>query len=322
MRINFCHHLSLTYFAGGEKWIISTAKELVKRGHDVEIYALPFLLDGKPKINPKEVLEDIPYTEGKRHKVKADVAYVTYNPLSFLNFETSRPRIAGIHSHTYWQNPHPSYGILPNVANLMNRFTSYFELRRFNAVHTVTNVYPVNHPKIYYIPNFVDSEKFKPCAEKDVDFTVAYASRKVWQKGWDIFNHIRKSLDPRTNFLISGEIPEEQMSSFFSKPHVTLVPSRVDTFGLTIVESMLCGTPVITSPLKTHKVLGLPLYYSESVSDYILTLKQLEKLWRFCPNSYDNLSKLCREFAMTYDKKIIIDKLENMFRETVNSANS
>ena len=70
MKISFCHHLSLSYYAGGEKWIIETAKELAKRGHDVEIYCLPFLLDGKPKINSKEVLEGIPYSENyKRRKL-------------------------------------------------------------------------------------------------------------------------------------------------------------------------------------------------------------------------------------------------------------
>jgi len=88
MRIAFCHHLSLSYFGGGEKWLISVSKELAKRGHDVEIYALPFKLEGKSKVDPKEYLEDIPYKEALRHKVKADLVYVTYNPLSWLNFET------------------------------------------------------------------------------------------------------------------------------------------------------------------------------------------------------------------------------------------
>jgi len=67
MRVSFCHHLSLSYFGGGEKWIISAAKELVKRGYEVEICALSLLLDGKPKINPKEVLEDIPHSENYRN---------------------------------------------------------------------------------------------------------------------------------------------------------------------------------------------------------------------------------------------------------------
>jgi len=314
--ISFCHHLSLSYYGGGEKWLIQTAKELSKR-HDVEIYALPFLLDGKPKINPKELLDGIPYEEVKRKKVKADICYITYNPLNWVNFETSRPRIGGMHSHAYWLSPHLKYGILPNAANLVNKFSSYFELRRFDAIHTVTNVYPINHPKLYYIPNFVDSEKFKSCKEKEKSFTVAYASRKVWQKGWDVFRHLIRYSQMKT--LVSGDISEEELPQFFSSAHVTVVPARVDTFGLTIIESMLCETPVITTPLLTHKTLGIPLQYAETAEDFLKALNQTWRLWQH-ETSYDKFCKSCRSSAMTFDKKIVIEKLENMFKEVVQNA--
>lgn len=313
MHIALCHHLSLSYFGGGEKFIISLAKELIKRGHDVEIYALPFLLDDKPKINPKEVLEDIPYTEGLRHKVRADVTYITYNPLSWLNFKSSHPRIAGIHSHAYWFPPHPSYGLLPNLANITNRFTSYFELRGFDAVHTVTNVFPVNHPKIYYIPNFVDSEKFKPHCEKESEFTIAYASRKVWQKGWDVFKNVRKHVD--ANFLISGTVPDEEMPLFLSKAHVTLVPSKVDTFGLSIVESMMCETPVITTPLEAHKALELPSIWAASTQEFISKLSMIRKLQEDKWDQYKSLCNICRISALKFDKMRVVEQLEKMFKE-------
>lgn len=314
MRICFCHHLSLAYYGGGEKWLISTTKELVKRGHNVEIYALPFLLNGKPKVNPKKLLDDIPYTEGRRHKIKADVVYITYHPLSWINFQTSKPRIAGLHSHTYWQKPHLRYGTLPNIANLTNRFISYFELRRFNAIHSVTNVYPINHPRVYHIPNFVDSEKYYPCLPKEEVFTIAYASRKVWQKGWYLFKEVEKNLSVKSQ--VSGSIREENMPSFFSKAHATLVPSIVDTFGLSIVESLLCETPVITTPLTTHEALGLPLIYASTLREYMGAIVFLQKNWEE-GDFYRSFSKFCRLEAMKYDKTIIMDKLENMFKEVL-----
>ena len=312
LKICFAHHLSLGYYGGGEKWLISTAKELIKRGHDVEICALPFLLDGKPKINPKNVLEDIPYTESLHHNIKADVVYMTYNPLSWLNFKTSRPRIAGIHAHSYWQKPHLRYGLLPNIANIANKFTSYFELRRFNAIHAVTNIYPINHPKVFYIPNFVDSETFKPCLPKAEKFSVAFASRKVWQKGWDVFNEVTRNLD--FDVLISGSVPEKYMPHFFSEAHVTVVPSRVDTFGLTIVESMMCKTPVITTPLPTHKALELPAFYATHPKEFMEKIYTIESLWE-SRREYEELSNLCRISSLRFDKKRIMDRLENMFKE-------
>jgi len=315
INISFAHHLSLRYFGGGEKWLISTVKELAKKGHNIEIYSLPFLMGSKPKINKDqlhETLQDIPYTESYHHNIKSEVVYVTFHSLTFLNFRTSKPRIAGLHSHTYWYNPHPHYGFLPNLANITNRFTSYFDLRRYNAVHTVTNVYPINHPCVYYIPNYVDSSFYTPNGEKESLFTVAYASRKVWQKGWDIFQQIQKKSN--FNFLISGSIPEQEMPQFFSKAHVTVVPSRVDTFGLTIVESMMCETPVITTPLETHRALNLPLFLAETPRDYIKTIKFIsDQLLN--QNLYKLVCDLSRQSALQYDKKLIITKLENMFKE-------
>jgi len=314
MHVAFCTHLSLAYYGGGEKWIIQTAKELAHRGHSVEIYALPFLLEGKRKINPKELLEDIPYTEGRRHKVKADIVYTFYNPLSWMFFQTSKPRIGGIHAQSYWQKPDLRYGLLPNVSLIMNRGLSYFELRHFNAVHMVTTAYPCNHPKVYSIPDFVDSEKYHPTKNKDPTFTVAYISRRVWQKGWDIFQAATKRFKVK---VAGGQIKEEDMPDFISSAHVSMIPARVDTFGLAIVESAMCGTAVVTTPLKAHEVLELPMYFAENVSEFRTMLSLLQRMWEEEPERYAELVRFGQRQALKYDKKPVMDKIEKMFKEVV-----
>jgi len=310
MHIAFAHHLSLSYGAGGEKWIINTAKALAKK-HDVEVYALPFLLDGKRKIDPVKQLEGISYHEAFHHNIKTDVAYCTYNPLSFLNFNIKGPKIAGIHSEVYWQNPNLYYGKYPLVANIVNRFTSYGELRRFNAVHRLNNLYRVNHPSVYTIPNYVDSEVYRPIKKND-EFTVAYASRHVWQKGFDIFSKVARHLNCRIR--VSGGVSEEDMPMFLSDAHVVLAPSRVDTFGLSLCESMMCGTPVITSPLPSHYELGLPLKYANSPSEYLSQVNLLRK------EPVGLLNDVCRMSALRFDKKNIMDKLEMMLCKVANES--
>jgi glycosyltransferase involved in cell wall biosynthesis len=309
MRIAFAHHLSLSYGAGGEKWIINTAKALAKK-HDVEIYALPFLLDGKPKINPKDQLEGINYTEGFFHNIKAEVTYVTYNPLSFLNFNIKGPKIAGIHAEVYWQKPNLRYGKYPLVANIVNRFTSYGELRRFNAVHRLNSLYKVNHPLVFTIPNYVDSTVYKPTI-KNSEFTVAYASRQVWQKGFDIFKQIQKRLDCRVK--VSGSVAESDMPSFLSDAHVVLAPSRTDTFGLSIVEALMCGTPVVTSPLPSHIELGLPLKYGVTPNDYLQEVNKIKK------EPVGLLNDVCRLSALRFDKQQVMKRLEAMFCQVANA---
>jgi len=317
MHISICTSLSLSYMGGGEKWVIQTAKELVHRGHTVEIYALPILLEGKRKVDPKELLDDIPYTEGYKHKVKADIVYMLYNPLNWMNFNTSKPRIAGVHSEAYWQKINPKYGFYPNLANIMNKLTFNTEFKRFDAIHMVTKAYKINHPNVYHIPNFVDSNMFKPTKRKDNVFTVAYSSRMVWQKGWDIFEKVKELIEVNDfNVKITaGKVPEEQMPDFLSESHVTLVPSRVDTFGLSICESELCKTPVITSPLNTHIHLELPLLYATNVREYVKQVYNLKRIWEEEPQKYNDYSNYCRTSAMRYDKKNVCDRLEQMFKE-------
>lgn len=316
INICFAHHLSLKYGGGGEKWLIELAKELVNRGHDVEVYALPFSLKGSRDIDPSEILGDIPYKESYRHKIKSEVSYITYNPLNWLNFNVQGPKIGGIHSHCYWQPFSWRYGLLPNLANLVHMVTKRWELERFDAVHTVTPIYPLNLDKVYYIPNFVDSKHYSPRESNNEEFTVGYASRKVWQKGYDIYLTLEEEMKD-TKFVATRNIPENMMPQFYSDNHVTLVPARVDTFGLVNVESMLCGTPVISSGLPTHRALGLPLKYAYGIDQYIKEIETLQGF--FDMDVYPDISKICRQSALKYGKSRVVDQLEAMFMEVAKS---
>ena len=312
MKIAFCHHLSLSYGGGGEKWMIELARDLSRRGHDIEIYALPFTMKGGRGLVPEDELDGISYHEGLLHNVSADLTYVTYNPLSWLNFHIHGPKIAGIHSHCYWQPLERKYGILPNLAHFINIFISRSELGRFDAIHTVTPVYPINHKRVFYIPNFVDSDRYHPLAPKNSEFTIGYASRKVWQKGYDIFESLKEELK-EINFVETNHLPEKDMPRFLSSNHLTLLPSRVDTFGLTAVESMLCKTPVISSGLSTHRCLGLPIDYATTINDYIRQIEFYQSI--FETEIYNSLADNCRESALKYDKHYIVGKIEEMFKE-------
>ncbi|MEM2970799.1 MAG: glycosyltransferase family 4 protein [Candidatus Bathyarchaeia archaeon] len=317
LHISLCHHLSLSYWGGGEKYLVTLAKELSKRGHQVEVYGLPFFKKGKSKINPKEMLDGIPYEEGLTRRVSGDVCYVIYRPLVLLHFKTNAPKIAGIHSELFWKKEvGAGYGLMANIIYDFNKFYRFSDLKKFDAVHLVTNAYPIEHQRVYFIPNFVDSQMYYPCKKKNVKFTVAYTSRKVWQKGWDIFQEVTQHLSKDIQVKISGGvIPEKMMPAFLSEAHVTVVPARVDTFGLSIIESLLCGTPVITTSLKTHKSLDLPLIYADSPEEFLNQIMKLKAMWETNPEEYKQLCLSCRESAMKYDKTLVLNKLEKMFED-------
>jgi glycosyltransferase involved in cell wall biosynthesis len=308
MDIAFCHHLSLRYGGGGEKWLTQVSEELLKRGHDISIHTLPVMMDKKSGREPN-LNSDIEYKEGWFHDIDSDVTYITYNPLNWINFHTNSPIIAGIHSHCYWQPFALQYGLLPNLANFVHMLLSRWEIGRFSAIHTVTPIYPTNHDKVYHIPNFSDASYYKPSAPKLTEFTVGYASRKVWQKGYDIFNEIKTEL-PNVNFVETGNVPEGKMPDFYSQNHLTIVPARVDTFGLVNVESNMCGTPVLSSGLPTHRALELPLVYASNVQNYVDKILLFQEMIE--TDEYDLLTKQCVLSSQKYDKNLIIDRLEDM----------
>ncbi|GAB3228740.1 glycosyltransferase family 4 protein [Algoriphagus aestuariicola] len=62
----------------------------------------------------------------------------------------------------------------------------------------------------------------------------------------EIENHIRQiGLEGRVRFL--GRIPEEDLPAIYKGAHATLFVSKMEGFGLPVLESMASGTPVLTS---------------------------------------------------------------------------
>jgi len=317
MRIIINHHLSLSHLGGGERWVIGVANELVKRGHDVEIYCVPLkVAGGIPINNLKELLNGIPYTEGYHHFTDGDVNYVTYHPLSGFNFTTKGKVIKGIHATTCWEPVDLSYGFLPVVVQLLHKVIGVSELKRADAIHTVAPYLKIDHPHVYKIPNYVDSEILIPYPKPD-KFTVTFASRKSYQKGWDRFQELQEKFrnDKDIVFKVSGNIPEKDMPRFIAESHLGIVPSRYDSFGLSIVEFLLTETPVITTKLESHEALNMPIIYADDLLTMTTWIDTLKKKWYKSRENYIQFTKQFRQKALIYDKKTTMDRLENMFTE-------
>ena len=71
----------------------------------------------------------------------------------------------------------------------------------------------------------------------------------VGQRGWRYEDVLREAAHPalrgRVDFL--GYVPEERLPDLYAHALATVYPSLYEGFGLPVVESMACGTPVLTS---------------------------------------------------------------------------
>jgi glycosyltransferase involved in cell wall biosynthesis len=58
-------------------------------------------------------------------------------------------------------------------------------------------------------------------------------------------NRLSKTYGDNENIHFIGPVPNENVPNFFMYARLSLFPSSFDTFGLTIIESAACGTPVV-----------------------------------------------------------------------------
>ena len=62
------------------------------------------------------------------------------------------------------------------------------------------------------------------------------------------------------NLYFLGNLPQKELPFFYSSADLSVVPSRIEPFGLVAVEALACGTPVIAS-----KAGGLPDFINQDV---------------------------------------------------------
>lgn len=312
------------------------ANELARRGHEVEFYSLPYLMGSKPKVDPHNVLDGVPYHEGWTHKIEADVAYTFYHPLSSLNFRVKGRKIASFHSEVFFQRSVGTrYGLVPAAASYGTKLIGRMELKAFDAVHTHFAYAHINHRKVYTIPGWVDTTVFKPNSIKYDDFTVLFSGRALWQKGWDIYVSLAKRMRNVgvRFFYVGGTVRDAaihslgfqssalELSHIYNTSHALLSPSRSETFGRAAIESMACGTPVVTTPSALHTGLGLPFVFGTSLEDYESSLLNLKRQWEK-GRPYLDLSNQCTKAAQAYSFSNVVSAYERMFAEVANGSAS
>lgn len=164
----------------------------------------------------------------------------------------------------------------------------------------IKNIYHTNR-QVTIIPNFIDPKIFKPCKPRNQLPTILHISnyRKVKNalSVAKIFKYIQEKVPNAqlnligegpelnsieqfaykhhlTNINIKGVIKSESaIAEQLSQAHLTLVPSIFESFSLVALESLACGTPVISSNRG-----GLPEVVTQNQTGYLYDLKDLTNM--------------------------------------------
>jgi glycosyltransferase involved in cell wall biosynthesis len=220
-------------------------------------------------------------------------------------------------------------------------------LRLANVIFTVSNTlkarlilkYPWLRGKTYVSLNGVDLNKFKPINLRK-EYDAIYLGRMhIQHKGLDklllawkqivrkqpkatlvlaggfeserdkklIFNLIDK-LSLKNNVIVTGFIEDEEIVQLLNKAKVFISLSAYEGFGLTILEALACGLPVITTNLDVFRELhGNMLFYvpRENLKDLIMLL---DKHIHDNIIAHESLVKALRNHARSFSWNLVAYK--------------
>lgn len=302
------------------------ANYLSSRRHEVSVEVIPMWREGT--LFRKVKHEAFAYVQGGRSvSADADVVYLS-SPLGSL--VTRRTRRAKVVAGTWTAAMFKVRGtigklvshraLMPVVSTATFKVFNPWIMGRLDAVH-IENPYhwPIRHPRKYYVPHPADALKFKKTRERRRTFTVLYVGRRTWEKGYDVYREAARGF-ARLDEEYPRYIPEEGLADAYSQAHVVVSPARLDTFGAVNLEALMCGTPVITSPLPEHLALDLPAMYAGDVRTIRIKLNRMKAVWERSESGFEErYASGLRERVAEFDTAVQLPRFEAMLGDVVAS---
>jgi len=209
--------------------------------------------------------------------------------------------------------------------------------------------------EIEVIPNFVDTELFKPVKNSSLRKKIAPKGEKVLihvsnfrkvkrvQDVVRVFEIVRDKVHCKLVFV--GDGPErgdvenlcralnlyddviflgkqEALNEILCSADIFILPSQMESFGLSALEAMSCGLPVIAT-----NVGGLPEVVLHGETGYLTEVGNIKRMASYVielledENKYREFSEKARERAEKYfDKNLIVPKYEQFYQKILNQS--
>jgi len=202
----------------------------------------------------------------------------------------------------------------------------------------------IKSSKISVIYNFVDQNRFKPVSKEAEETNyIGFAGRIEKRKGWREFLQIAEGMRDKNNFkfLIAGTGAENNqiiriinnnnltnveylgylsnMSDFYHRLRLLIIPSYFEPMGMVAVESMACGVPVIASDVP-----GLNELIDTEKTGWLVPAHSVKPVIRiieeYCSQPIDYQQKISSQAtrkAETYSYLHFTEKLQLYYKQLI-----
>ncbi|HCA81855.1 MAG TPA: N-acetyl-alpha-D-glucosaminyl L-malate synthase BshA [Bacteroidetes bacterium] len=241
----------------------------------------------------------------------------------------------------------PSF--LPVMKFSIERSDGVTAVSRFLKEKTLTN-YGI-HKDIEVIPNFVDTRKYYRHPKEDVRSHFASPDEKIVvhisnfrpvKRVADvirIFDQVRQKVPSK--LIVVGDGPDRSQCEVLTRElgihdhvrflgkqtdvihvlstaHLFLMPSQSESFGLSALEAMACGVPVVSS-----SVGGLPELQLHGKTGFIAEIGDIDRMAKYSidlltnPSKHQLFSQAARDRAVEFDASSIVTQYEEYYKKVL-----
>ena len=319
-------------YGGTERVVSYVTEELVRRGHDVTLFASgdsltsaklapgcprALRLEGKPEIGvclQLPMISDV--YEGAAGHFDVVHSHVDYWSLPFAQL-TSVPTVTTMHGRLDLEELKPVYARYKRAQLVSISDSQRTPLPFMNWVATIYHGLPRDLLRYSASPGKYLAFLGRISPEKRPDIAIDVARKagipfklaaKVDVVDREYFESVIKPrlCPPDVEYI--GEIAEHEKSEFLGNALALLFTiDWPEPFGLAMIEALACGTPVVARPCgSVPEVIepGITGYVAREVDELIDAIKKVESLSR------ENCRK---QFERRFTAEVMVDRYEDVY---------
>jgi glycosyltransferase involved in cell wall biosynthesis len=325
-------------YGGTERVVSYLTEELVRRGHDVTLFASgdsktraklwpgcpkALRLAGKAELGVSlqfAMLSDV-YASGA---TRFDVVHthIDYWSFAFANL-TGIPTVATMHGRLDIPELHPVYRRYRSVPLVSISDAQRKPLPFMNWIATIHHGLPKNLLRFNPTAGKYLAFLGRISPEKRPDIAIEVARKvgiplkiaaKIDKFDREYFEAVIKPRLEPPDIEYIGEISDSEKSEFLGGAYALVFSiDWPEPFGLAMIEALACGTPVLARPCgSVPEVLrnGVTGYIAETVDELAEAVHRIDKLSR----------RACRdEFERRFTVERMADRYEQVYLETIGS---